>query len=132
MKANYCKIVKLITTVLLVILFVANSWLIFKYYISSKEVTSSSVTLSFVGEQVMPAIIICREQAFSDAKKNMSRLKDYLDNTLSLRYDVLDLKQEYIPSNSPDMKIEQIYSFTRGLCEVIKYKVRVRLYKDSN
>ena len=62
------------TTVMLVVLFVANSWLIFTYYISSKEVTSSSVKLNYVGKQTMPAIIICREVPFSNVKKNMSRL----------------------------------------------------------
>ena len=83
---NYCKLLKIITAVMLVVLFVANSWLIFKYYISSKEVTSSSVKLNYVGKQTMPAIIICRDLPFSNVKKDMSRLKDYKNNTLSLNY----------------------------------------------
>ena len=74
MKFNYCRVLKIITAVMLVVLFMANSWLIFEYYISSKEVTSSSVKLNYVGKQAMPAIIICREIAFSNVKKNMSKL----------------------------------------------------------
>ena len=77
MQLNYCKVLKIITTVVLVVLFMANSWLIFEYYISSKEVTSSSVKLNYVGKQTMPAIIICREVPFSNVKKNMSKLDKY-------------------------------------------------------
>ena len=126
MKMNYCNIVKMITTIVLMVLFVANSWFIFEYFISSKEVTSSSVKLNYVGKQTMPAILICREFPFSDVKKNMSRLKDYMDNTLSLSYDVIDINQDYIDTDSPDLERVQIYSFSRGLCEVLKYKPKVR------
>ena len=127
MQLNYCKVLKIITTVILVVLFMANSWLIFEYYISSKEVTSSSVKLNYVGKQTMPAIIICREVAFSNVKKNMSKLKDYKENTLSLNYEVLDYNQDYLAKNATDLEIEHIYSFSRGLCEVLKYKPKVIL-----
>ena len=127
MNLNYCKVLKIMTTVMLVVLFVANSWLIFTYYISSKEVTSSSVKLNYVGKQTMPAIIICREVAFSNVKKNMSKLKDYKENTLSLNYEILDYNQDHLAKNATDLEIEHIYSFSRGLCEVLKYKPKVIL-----
>jgi len=77
----------------------------------------------------MPAIIICRESAFSNTKKNMSKLEDYLNNTLSLRYDVIDLKQEYINTNLSDLGRENVYSFSRGHCVVLKYKLKARPYQ---
>ena len=124
---NYCKLLKIITTVMLIVLFMANSWLIFQYYISSKEVTSSSVILNYVGKQTMPTIIICRDLPFSNVKKDMSKLKDYKDNTLSLNYEVLDYNQDYITKNSTDLEVDHVYSFSRGLCEVLKYKPKVML-----
>ena len=128
MKMSCCSIVKIITTLILVVLFVGNSWFIFSYFITSKEMTSNSIKLNNVGKQTVPAILICRKIAYTDVKKNMSRLQDYLDNTLALDYAVLDhINQDVVTTNSTYLERQQIYSFSRGVCEVLKYKPKVRI-----
>ena len=94
--------------------------------------TSNSIKLNRVGKQTVPAILICRKVAYTNAKKNMSRLQDYLDNTLTLEYHVLDhINQEEVTTNSTYLERQQIYSFSRGVCEVLKYKPKVRICKRN-
>ena len=75
----------------------------------------------------MPAIVICRKKAYSDVKKDMSTLEGYLNNTLSLNYSVRGHTWKTIGPNSTELKREYVYSYTRGLCVVLKYMPEVRL-----
>jgi hypothetical protein len=94
-----------------------------------KTVTSSNMVIGN-GTQRMPSIVVCRENAFSDVKKfshsHMSTLKNFLDNTLKLNYSIEDPNGEYLTSDSTTFSEEHIYSFTRGLCVVLKYIAQVR------
>ena len=119
-------VIKVSTGLLLFGCFMANSWLIFHHYIVGKTVTASKIMVSKVGTQKMPAIVICRENAFSGAKKEMSTREDYLNNTLKLNYWIQDPDWNDITAHSDDLEHNKIYSFTRGNCEVFRYKAQVR------
>ena len=86
----------------------------------------------------LPAIIICRELAFSDDTKDMSKLEEYLDNTLDLNYTIYNQESvfldnhgarndTFLDSNSTDFKIEYVYSYSNGLCYKFQFLKEVRL-----
>ena len=85
----------------------------------------SSSTIVKVEEQTMPAIIICRENAFAEVNRDMLKLDDFLNNTLDLAYDVMDKNAYPIAYNSTEIRREYIYSFTRGHCYVLKFIPKV-------
>ena len=128
-KTNLFKIAKITTVLVLFGLFCSNSYMIFEQYIGKKTVTSSNVVAVKTNTQAMPAIVICRENAFTDVKKDMSKLDAFLDNTLSLTYYVDDnndgVFEHYLETNASMLKRESVYSFTRGLCYVLKYIPKV-------
>ena len=128
-KTNLFKIAKITTVLVLFGLFCSNSYMIFEQYIGKKTVTSSNVVAVKTNTQAMPAIVICRENAFTDVKKDMSKLDAFLDNTLSLIYYVDDnndgVFEHYLETNASMLKRESVYSFTRGLCYVLKYIPKV-------
>ena len=125
-KINNFTVAKVTTALILFGLFCANSYMIFEQYIGKKTVTSSNIVAVETNMQVMPAIVICRENAFTDVTKDMSKLDAFLDNTLSLNYAVDDNNDEiYLETNSSALKREYVYSFTRGLCYVLKYIPKV-------
>ena len=125
-KLNSFKVAKVATVLILFGLFCSNSYIIFEQYIGKKTVTSSNVVAVKTNTQAMPAIVICRENAFTDVKKDMSKLDAFLDNTLSLIYYVDDNNDNiYLETNASVLKREYVYSFTRGLCYVLKYIPKV-------
>ena len=128
-KTNLFKIAKITTVLVLFGLFCSNSYMIFEQYIGKKTVTSSNIVAVETNMQVMPAIVICRENAFTDVKKDMSKLDAFLDNTLILTYYVDDnndgVFEHYLETNASMLKRESVYSFTRGLCYVLKYIPKV-------
>ena len=120
-KINNFTVAKVTTALILFGLFCANSYMIFEQYIGKKMVTSSNVVVVETDRQTLPAIVICRENAFTDGKKDMSKLDAFLNNTLSLTLDVSDKENDPLEKNSTRLKRQYIYSFTRGLCHVVKY-----------
>ena len=128
-KINNFTVAKVTTALILFGLFCSNSYMIFEQYIGKKTVTSSNVVAVKTNTQAMPAIVICRENAFTDVKKDMSKLDAFLDNTLSLIYYVDDnndgVFEHYLETNASMLKRESVYSFTRGLCYVLKYIPKV-------
>ena len=120
-KINSFTVAKVTTALILFGLFCANSYMIFEQYIGKKMVTSSNVVVVETERQTLPAIVICRENAFTDGKKDMSKLDAFLNNTLSLTLDVSDKENDPLEKNSTRLKRQYIYSFTRGLCHVVKY-----------
>ena len=125
-KIHFFTVARVTTVLVLFGLFCANSYMIFEQYIGKKMVTSSNVLVVKNNIQAMPAIVICRENAFTDVTKDMSKLDAFLDNTLNLNYAVDDNNDEiYLETNSSELKREYVYSFTRGLCYVLKYIPKV-------
>ena len=125
-KTKLFKVAKVTTVLILFGLFCSNSYMIFEQYIGKKTVTSSNVVAVETNMQAMPAIVICRENAFTDVTKDMSKLDAFLDNTLNLIYYVDDNNDNiYLETNSSALKREYVYSFTRGLCYVLKYIPKV-------
>ena len=120
-KINNFTVAKVTTALILFGLFCANSYMIFEQYIGKKMVTSSNVVVVETEKQTLPAVVICRENAFTDGKKDMSKLDAFLNNTLSLTLDVSDKENDPLEKNSTRLKRQYIYSFTRGLCHVVKY-----------
>ena len=88
------------------------------------------MVISTTGTQKMPEIIICREKAFSDTKRSMSSLKNFLNNSLKFNYMIDAPNGNYLTSDSTTESTafseSHIYSFYRGLCVVLKYKPQVR------
>ena len=125
MPANYCMLLKVVTVITLAILFVINSKIIFEYYIQGKMVSSSSIQVNKKGKQMLPTIAICREKAY-DSYMDMSSRQGFLDNTLALRYYAMDDNWKIIDLESSKMDRSWVYSYTRGTCNVLKYKEEVR------
>ena len=128
-KLNSFKVAKVATVLILFGLFCSNSYIIFEQYIGKKTVTSSNVVTIKTNMQAMPAIVICRENAFTDVKKDMSKLDDFFNNTLDLNYVLGDKEYGNLEYNSSRLKRELVFSFTRGLCYVFKYIPKVRKIK---
>ena len=127
MYQQYFSICRIITVIVLVILFALNSYVIFKHFIEGKTVVSSSISINEKGVQTLPAIIICRERAYNE-RTEMFKLSDYFSNTLFLDYEIEDDNLKIIAQNSTLLKHEEIYSFNRGRCIVLKYLKAVRLF----
>ena len=123
-KIHFFTVARVTTVLVLFGLFCANSYMIFEQYIGKKMVTSSNVLVVKNNIQAMPAIVICRENAFTDVKQDMSKLDAFNMNTLKLDYDVED-KDGVLEYNSTRLKREYVYSLTRGLCYVLKYIPKV-------
>ena len=130
MNRSFFKVLKIITTLVLFGLFISNSWFIFDYYIMKKMVTSSNMVITTEGTQSIPAIIVCRANPFSDVKKDMSTLKNFLNNSMKLNYMIHAPNGDNLTSDSTSKSTRfsesYIYSFYRGLCVVIKYKTPVK------
>ena len=140
------KILKIVTVIILIGLFIWNSIVVFKYFIAAKKVTSGEDKSN--DALVPPALFVCREVAFTDDMKDMAKLDDFIDNTLHLSYEfsgkgtnVSSLKNDGV-KNEPkvgiyeyingsyslnyvnasesdyvdDFKVEHVYSYSRGLC----------------
>ena len=76
----------------------------------------------------MPAIIICRENAYTDVNRDMLTLNDFINNTFDLVYDLYhDKESDPIAENSTNIRREYIYSFTRGYCYILKFIPKVTL-----
>ena len=130
MEKTSWKLIELITAIILFSLFCLNSWLIFSQFVGRKMVSSS--TIIRVDKQTMPAIIICRENAYTDVNRDMLTLNDFINNTFDLVYDLYhDKDLDPIPYNSNNIRREYIYSFTRGYCYVLKFIPKVTLVNET-
>ena len=107
--------------------FALNSFVIFEHFISGKTITSSSVVISDDGKQVLPALIICREKAFTRKGKAMFKLTDYLENTQSLNYTASELFGDYALIENSTLSV---YSMNRGHCEVFKHTKEVDIIAE--
>ena len=117
-------ICRIVTVTLLTMFFALNSFVIFEHFISGKTITSSSVVISDKGKQVLPALIICREKAFTKKGKPMFKLADYLENTMSLTYNTSKMFGDYGVIENSTLSV---YSMNRGRCEVLKYTKEVKV-----
>ena len=140
------KVLKIVTVIILIGLFIWNSIIVFKYFIAGKRVTSGEDKSNEA--LVPPALFVCREVAFTDDMKDMAKLDDFLDNTLHLSYEfsgkgtnVSSLKSngvkngakvgiyeyvngsyslKYVNASASDyvedFKVDYVYSYSRGLC----------------
>ena len=144
------KVLKILTIIVLIGLFVWNSTIVFKYFIAAKKVTSSEDQTNEA--LVPPAIFVCREVAFTDDMKDMAKLDDFFDNTLYLNYtiynaenDISELSNHGI-KNEPTVvtseevivnasqsvyethfKLEYVYSYSRGLCYKFLFLKKVNM-----
>ena len=111
---------KVATGILLALFFFFNSWIIFIHYIEGKTITSSNVVINKKGKQLLPAIVVCRKKAYGSTRE-MSRLEDFLNNTMNLLYYVRDEEYNWIERNSTKFIWGSVYSYNRGHCYVLKY-----------
>ena len=125
MKLTIFTLLKIITGISLTAFFVLNSWIIFLNYLEGATVTSSSVVLN-KQKLKLPAIIICRENAYN-IKKYMGKLDEFLENTAKLKYDIEDPGGDYLDSNSTQLEKTSIFSVNRGHCHVVKYNVEASI-----
>ena len=139
-------VLKIVTVIILIGLFIWNSIIVFKYFIAGKRVTSGEDKSNEA--LVPPALFVCREVAFTDDMQDMAKLDDFFDNTLHLYYEfsgkgtnVSSLKNngvkngpkvgiyeygngsyslKYVNASASDyandFKVEYVYSYSRGLC----------------
>ena len=131
MDKNSWKLIELITAIILFSLFCVNSWLILSQFVGRKMVSSSTIVRA--EKQTMPAIIICRENAYTDVSRDMLTLNDFINNTFDLVYDLYhDKESDPIAENSTNIRREYIYSFTRGHCYVLKFIPKVTLVIEND
>ena len=109
---KFWSVLKLFTAIILFGLFIWNSLNVFVNFAAEKKVTSSNdVSFDLLPP---PAIFICREVAFTNAKF-MAKLDDFLDNTLNLNYSMFNKNFVMLSShgskNEPTLKTnnETIY-----------------------
>ena len=126
MLEKFFLIIKIATGIVLLACFTLNSWAIFKNYVDGNTVTSTNIEINIRGKQILPAIVICREKAY-DSVRYMSKLEDFLDNTMQLSYHFLDDNGNFINKDSTALKQEHVYSIGLGHCMVLKYKREVRV-----
>ena len=143
------KVVKIFTIFLLLGFFIWNSIVVFQNFISGKKVTSNE---DKTNESLMPpAILVCRELAFTDPMKDIAELEDFLDNTLHLNYSMFNSRQDVVAlfnhgvKDKPTVdtlndtiinatqsiyenhfKVEYIYSYSHGLCYKFLFLKKVR------
>ena len=142
-KENTClKTLKVTITLLCLIGFCFNSFIIFKQFVGSETVTSHKIEEN--SELYLPSITLCGPSGFKSAVEKYSdlELENYLNNTVDLRdmlivaYDRdnnnLDAKfvEGKINKKSKIWKLTTTCSAYRGRCYTIEYRKKV--YKIVN
>ena len=117
---NY--VIKTLATIICLICFFANNYVILKQFISGKTIIASNYKLE--EPLFFPAILICNFSAYKESEMPTIDLDDYVKNTFKLS-DALDSitlgdGDEDVLYNktyrSENMKIESIYTYFRGHC----------------
>ena len=146
---NSWAVIKIITVIVLFVLFIWNSVIVFKYFIAGKKVTSSEDKTS--DALIPPALFICREVAFTNDTKDMAELDNFLNNTLYLYYGMYDDYNALYANGSRNdptfigdktyligvnatksvyedsFKVEYVYSYSRGLCYKFMFLKKVKI-----
>ena len=127
---NY--VLKFLATCACLILFFANSFLIFEEFLSGKTILASN----YVEEKKLyfPIMIICSYSPYMESEMITVALSGYLNNTLKIE-DVLESISMGRTFSSPIynnthhseiLRISPIYTYYRGQCYAFKYKKKVR------
>ena len=133
---------KIMITLLCLIGFCFNSFIIFKQFVGNETVTSHKIEENF--ELYLPSITLCGPSGFKSAVEKYSdlELEKYLNNTVNLKdmlIHVYDRDNNYIEAKFVEGKILNIdksniwkitttYSAYRGRCYTIEYRKRVSIY----
>ena len=124
--------IKIVTFVICLAGFVANSFMIFKHFIGKQTITSQD--LQHNNELTLPSVTIC---SFSGYKQKITRYQDlilnnYLNKTLELDeilYMVVGddrwMTIEQLLKNKTFWEVTTTYSIYKGRCHTIRYNQKV-------
>ena len=141
-KESLCmKTLKVTITILCLVGFCFNSFIIFKQFVGNETLTSHKIEQNL--ELFLPSITLCGPSGFKRAVKKYSDLEldNYLNNTVDLK-DMLiifhDEDNNYIDAKSVEgiiynssniWKVTTTSSAYRGRCYTIEYMKKVEVYK---
>ena len=133
---------RIMITLLCLIGFCFNSYIIFKQFVGNETVTSHKIEENF--DLYLPSITLCGPSGFKTAVEKYSdlELEYYLNNTVDLKdmlINVYDRDNNYIEAKFFEGKISNInkskiwkitttYSAYRGRCYTIEYRKKVKNY----
>ena len=133
---------KIMITLLCLIGFCFNSYIIFKQFVGNETLTSHKIEENF--DLYLPSITLCGPSGFKTAVEKYSdlELEYYLNNTVDLKdmlINVYDRDNNYIEAKFVEGKISNVdksdiwkitttYSAYRGRCYTIEYRKKVRYY----
>ena len=130
--------VRIVATFVCLILFFANSFVIFKQCISGRTIVFSDFNEK--EDQIyFPLIVICNYSAYKNTELAKLNLDNYRRNTLEINeildsvylgflYNHTDLINETF--HSEDLKVWPILTYYRGSCYCYKYKKKVICNKN--
>ena len=125
--------VRIVATIICLILFFANSFVIFKQCISGKTIVFSDFNVK-EDEIYFPLIVICNYSAYKNPNLAELSLDEYRRNTLDIN-EILDSVYLGFLNNytdiinetfhSENIKVWPILTYYRGSCYGYKYKKKV-------
>ena len=137
-KESLCmRTLKATITILCLIGFCFNSFIIFKQFVGNETVTSHKLEENF--DLYLPSITLCGPSGFKSAVEKYSdlELESYLNNTVDLKdilINIYDRDHNYIDAKfvegtiynkSNIWKVATTYSAYRGRCYTIEYRKKV-------
>ena len=131
------KSLKVSITILCLIGFCFNSFMIFKQFVGSETVTSQKIQEN--SELYLPSITLCGPSGFKRAVAKYSDLEheNYLNNTVNLEDMLIHARDIYnnhieakfvkdkVYENSKIWKLTTTYSAYRGRCYTMEYRKKV-------
>ena len=141
-KESLCmKTLKVTITILCLVGFCFNSFIIFKQFVGNETLTSHKIEENL--ELFLPSITLCGPSGFKSAVEKYSDLEldNYLNNTVDLKdilINVYDRDNNYIDAKSVEginynksniWIVTTTFSAYRGRCYTIEYRKKVKAYK---
>ena len=131
--SKWDKFIKIVATLICLILFFANSFLIFKQCISGKTIILSDFNME--KERILfPLIVICNYSAYKNSEIDTLSLDEYRSNTLNID-DILDEVYLGFSDNitslnistlrSEHLSISPIFTYFRGRCYGYRFRKEV-------
>lgn len=112
----FCKILRLVTLLVCIILFLVLSWKLVEQYASGDTVKSESS--EDIGSLTPPIIAICPNPAYLDSSFPSATKADYMKNTHNVTSLILtDLGSDY--------EVKEFFTLNNGRCATIRYKKMV-------
>ena len=138
-RKTFWKAIKIVTVIICLFGFGANSYLIFVQFIKGQTVTSYNINQCSKYNCILPSITICGLSGLKQKIKNYTDLEynKYINNTANLNEmveSIFDMNGNKLTTgplgvasfNESLWKVSTVYSLYRGRCYTIEYKKEVK------